>query len=104
MSILIDKTTKVICQGITGRNGTFHSEQAIAYGTRMVGAPRGQRRLVPSQPAGVDTVAEAKERTGCDTSVIYVPRRARRTRSARRSRPRSHSSSASPRAFRFSTW
>src|SRR6195256_3481473 len=74
MSILIDKNTKVICQGFTGKNGTFHSEQAIAYGTKMVGgtAPGkgGQTHL--GLPV-FDTVEEAKRATGCDASVIYVP-------------------------------
>ena len=74
MSILIDKNTKVICQGFTGKNGTFHSEQAIAYGTRMVGGTSpgkgGSTHL--SLPV-FDTVAEAKQKTGCDASVIYVP-------------------------------
>ena len=74
MSILIDKTTKVICQGFTGKNGTFHSEQAIAYGTRVVGGTSpgkgGSTHL--SLPV-FDTVAEAKRKTGCDASVIYVP-------------------------------
>src|SRR5215203_5635838 len=74
MSILIDKNTRVICQGFTGKNGTFHSEAAIAYGTKMVGgtAPGkgGQTHL--GLPV-FDTVQEAKEKTGCDASVIYVP-------------------------------
>ena len=74
MSVLIDKNTKVICQGFTGKNGTFHSEQAIAYGTKMVGGTSpgkgGTKHL--NLPV-FDTVAEAKERTGCDASVIYVP-------------------------------
>jgi succinyl-CoA synthetase alpha subunit len=74
MSILIDKTTKVICQGFTGKNGTFHSEQAIAYGTQMVGgvAPGkgGQSHL--NLPV-FNTVAEAKEKTGATASVVYVP-------------------------------
>jgi succinyl-CoA synthetase alpha subunit len=74
MSILIDKNTRVICQGFTGKNGTFHSEQAIAYGTRMVGGTSpgkgGSTHL--SLPV-FDTVAEAKRKTGCDASVIYVP-------------------------------
>src|SRR5919109_1074826 len=74
MSILINKDTKVICQGFTGKNGTFHSEQAIAYGTKMVGgtAPGkgGSKHL--GLPV-FDTVAEAKAKTGCDASVIYVP-------------------------------
>jgi succinyl-CoA synthetase alpha subunit len=74
MSILIDKNTKVLCQGFTGKNGTFHSEQAIAYGTRMVGGTSpgkgGTKHL--NLPV-FDTVAEAREKTGCDASVIYVP-------------------------------
>ena len=74
MSILIDKNTKVICQGFTGKNGTFHSEQAIAYGTKMVGGVSpgkgGSKHL--NLPV-FDTVAEAREKTGADASVIYVP-------------------------------
>jgi succinyl-CoA synthetase alpha subunit len=74
MSILIDHNTRVICQGFTGKNGTFHSEQAIAYGTRMVGGVSpgkgGQTHL--GLPV-FDTVAEAKAATGADASVIYVP-------------------------------
>ena len=74
MSILIDKDTKVICQGFTGKNGTFHSQAAIAYGTKMVGGTSpgkgGSKHL--DLPV-FDTVAEAKEKTGCNASVIYVP-------------------------------
>jgi succinyl-CoA synthetase alpha subunit len=74
MSILIDKDTKVICQGFTGKNGTFHSEQAIAYGTRMVGGTSpGKGGTTHLGLPVFNTVAEAKERTGCDASVIYVP-------------------------------
>src|SRR2546428_7331550 len=74
MSILMDKNTKVICQGFTGKNGTFHSEAAITYGTKMVGGTSpgkgGSKHL--NLPV-FDTVAEAREKTGADASVIYVP-------------------------------
>ena len=74
MSILIDKNTKVICQGFTGKNGTFHSEQAIAYGTKMVGGTSpGKGGTFHLNLPVFDTVAEAKAKTGCDASVIYVP-------------------------------
>ncbi|HKF13558.1 MAG TPA: succinate--CoA ligase subunit alpha [Xanthobacteraceae bacterium] len=74
MSVLIDKNTKVICQGFTGKNGTFHSEQAIAYGTKMVGGTSPGKGGTSHLGLPVfDTVAEAKERTDCDASVIYVP-------------------------------
>src|ERR671920_2390373 len=74
MSIMIDKNTKVICQGFTGKNGTFHSEQAIAYGTRMVGgvAP-GKGGATHLNLPVFDTVRQAREATGADASVIYVP-------------------------------
>src|ERR1700749_1508343 len=74
MSILIDKNTKVICQGFTGKNGTFHSEAAIAYGTKMVGGTSpGQGGATPRGRPVFDAVAEAREKTGAYASVIYVP-------------------------------
>ena len=74
MSIIVDKETKVICQGFTGSQGTFHSEQAIQYGTKMVGG------VTPNRGGGIhlglpifNTVEEAKHSTNADASVIYVP-------------------------------
>ena len=74
MSILINKDTRVICQGITGAQGTFHSEQAIAYGTKMVGGVTPSKGGTTHLDLPVfNTVAEAKTKTGCNASVIYVP-------------------------------
>ncbi len=74
MSVLVNKNTKVICQGFTGKEGTFHSEQAIAYGTKMVGGVTpgkgGETHL--GLPV-YDTVLQAREKTNADASVIYVP-------------------------------
>jgi len=74
MAVLIDRNTKVICQGFTGSQGTFHSEQAIAYGTQMVGG------VTPGKGGGrhldlpiFNTVVDAKEATGANATVIYVP-------------------------------
>src|SRR5436305_1195922 len=74
MSVLIDRNTKVMCQGFTGKNGTFHSEAAIAYGTKMVGGTSpGKGGSVHLGLPVFDTVEEAKQKTGADASVIYVP-------------------------------
>ena len=74
MSILINKNTRVICQGLTGAQGTFHSEQAVAYGTQMVGGVTpGKGGTTHVGLPVYDTVAEAVKQTGADASVIYVP-------------------------------
>src|SRR5215472_17287214 len=74
MSILINKTTRVICQGITGAQGTFHTEQALAYGTKMVGGVTpGKGGTTHLGLPVFDTVAEAVKQEGADASVIYVP-------------------------------
>jgi succinyl-CoA synthetase alpha subunit len=74
MSILVNKSTKVICQGITGNNGTFHTEQAVAYGTQMVaGVTPGKGGTKHIGLPVFDTVWDAKQATGADASVIYVP-------------------------------
>ena len=74
MSVLVNKKTKVICQGFTGTHGTFHSEKAIKYGTQLVGGvtPKkgGQKHL--GLPV-FNTVIEAKDKTGANASLIYVP-------------------------------
>ncbi len=76
MSILVDADTKVICQGITGSQGTLHSEQALAYGTKLVaGVTPGKGGTDHLGIPVFDTVAEAKKETGATASVIYVPAR-----------------------------
>ncbi len=74
MAVLVKKDTKVICQGITGSHGTFHTEQAIKYGTRMVGGVTPGKGGTKHLDLPVfDTVEEARAETGCNASVIYVP-------------------------------
>ena len=74
MSVLVSSNTKVICQGITGAQGTFHSEQAIAYGTKMVGGvtPGRGGEIVLGLPVW-DTMQEAVKATGADATMIFVP-------------------------------
>ena len=74
MSVLVNKNTKVICQGFTGAQGTFHSEQAIAYGTQMVGGVTpGKGGTTHLGLPVFDTVFDARKKTDCNASVIYVP-------------------------------
>src|SRR3990167_7926188 len=74
MSILVHHKTKVICQGLTGAQGTFHSEQAIAYGTKMVGGVTpGKGGTTHLGLPVFDTVYDARKKTDCNASVIYVP-------------------------------
>src|SRR3989440_1991349 len=74
MSILVDRNTRVICQGFTGKQGTFHSEQAIAYGTKLVGGTSpGKGGTTHLGLPVFDTVQEARDKTGADASVVYVP-------------------------------
>jgi succinyl-CoA synthetase alpha subunit len=74
MSVLVNRNTKVICQGFTGAQGTYHSEQAIAYGTKMVGGVTpGKGGTTHLNLPVFDTVWECREKTGADATVIYVP-------------------------------
>ena len=74
MSILVNKNTRLICQGFTGAHGTFHSEQAIAYGTNLVGGvtPKKGGQIHLEKPV-FNTVSEAVEKTQANATMIYVP-------------------------------
>ena len=74
MSVLVDKNTKVICQGFTGKHGTFHSEQALKYGTKLVGGVTPKKGGTKHLGLPVfNTVAEAKDKTSANATMIYVP-------------------------------
>ena len=74
MSVLVNKNTKVICQGFTGKHGTFHSDQALKYGTNLVGGVTPKKGGTKHLGLPVfNTVAEAKEKTAASASMIYVP-------------------------------
>ena len=73
MSVLINKATKVICQGFTGTHGTFHSEQALKYGTNIVEGYTKERRPNSLKRPVFNTVAEAKKATDANATMIYVP-------------------------------
>ena len=105
MAVLVDKDTRVICQGFTGAQGTFHSEQAIAYGTRMVGGVTpGKGGTTHLDLPVFDTVAEAVEKTGADASVIYVPPPFAADAMLEAIDAGVRWSSASRKAFRCTTW
>ena len=91
MSIFVDKDTRVICQGFTGKTGTFHSQQALEYGTRLVGGVTPKKGGTEHLGLPVfDSVREARNETDANASVVYVPPPfAPPRRSSRRSRPAS---------------
>ena len=106
MSILVNKNTKVICQGFTGKQGTFHSEQSIEYGTKIVGGVTpgrgGEKHLdLPVFDTVADAVREDRRHRQRD---LRAGARSRPTRSSKRRMPASSSWCASPKAFRSTTW
>ena len=100
MAILLDKSTRLLVQGLTGREGTFHAKQAAAYGTTVVGGiTPGKGGTTHEGWPVFDTVPRSREKTGANASVIFVPPASRPTRSWKPPTRASRSSSASPRAF-----
>ena len=104
MSILIDKNTKVICQGITGKAGSFHAQKCLKYGTKLVGGvtPKKGGTFVGTIPV-FNTVPEAVEKTGANVSMIYVPAPFAFSAIREPWTPGSASSFASPKGFRHLT-
>ncbi len=102
MAILVDGNTRLVVQGITGKFGSFHAKQMLAYGTKVVGGvtPGGGGTTFEGSVPVFNTVSDAVRQSGANASVIFVPPPARRTRSSRRRTRGSPSSSASPRASR----
>ena len=106
MSILVDRNTRVVVQGITGSAGSFHSEQMLAYGTKVVAGVtpgRGGTRFQGQVPI-FNTVEQAVRETGANASAVFVPPRSPPTRSSRPPTPASRWWSPSPRESRSSTW
>jgi succinyl-CoA synthetase alpha subunit len=105
MAVLVDKNTRLIVQGITGKEGTFHAKGAAEYGTKVVGGVTpGKGGSTHEGWPVFNTVAEAVEKTGANATVIFVRHRLPPTRSSRLKMQACHSSWQLPKAFPRSTW